>query len=395
MLNLQEARAAPTSTGGALWNLGFRPFYLCASAFAALSIALWASEFAGWLPAGYVRSPIWHAHEMLFGFTLAVVAGFLFTAVRNWTGQPTPSGPLLMTLVALWIAGRIAIVLPFHLAAALINAAFPIAVALAIAVPLARSDNRRNFFFVGLLFILGLAQLSVHGTFLGWVEWTAASALQIGIDVILFVISVMGGRVIPMFTNNGVPGTAAVRDPWIEQAALGSTFLLLVCDLAQVPGPLRTAVLVVAALSHARRWWLWQPLRTTGAPLVWVLHAAYVWIVVHLALRLLAEHELIDESLAIHAFTMGAVGGMTIGMMTRTARGHTGRPLRADASETAMFALVNLAALVRVAGGALVPEAIYVFTVALAGTCWAAAFGLYAVRYWPILTRARADGKPG
>jgi uncharacterized protein involved in response to NO len=151
----------------------------------------------------------------------------------------------------------------------------------------------------------------------------------------------------------------------------------------------------VAAAAHARRLWLWQPWRTRRTPLVWILHAAYAWIVVHLVLRLLADHEVLPASLALHAFTMGAVGGMTLGMMVRTARGHTGRPLVADAHERGMFMLVALAPIVRVAGGALVPEALYLWTVGIAAACWAAAFGWYTIRYAPILTRPRADGKPG
>ena len=397
MLKIEDAkRPTPAPAAGiALWQLGFRPFYLCASGFAALSVALWAAEFSGHLPSGYVHSPIWHAHEMLFGYTLAVVAGFLFTAVRNWTGHPTPSGLLLMAIVALWVAGRVLVAIRMPVAAALVNVAFPIAVAAAIAVPLARAGNRRNYFFVALLLVLGAAQASVHATYLGLVVWEPAASLQIGIDIVLSVITVMSGRVIPMFTNNGIPGTTARRDPWIEMAALGGTFALLLGDLAHVPEPLLAAVMALAAAAHARRLWLWQPWRTTRTPLVWILHAAYAWIVIHLVLRLLAQHEIVAESLALHAFTMGAVGGMTLGMMVRTARGHMGRMLVADAHERGMFVLVALAPIVRVAGGALVPEAHYLWSVGLAGTCWAVAFGWYALRYAPILIRARADGKPG
>ena len=397
MLNIHDSNRSTVApaAGSALWQLGFRPFFLCASAFAALSVALWATEFSGHLPTGYVHSPIWHAHEMLFGFTLAVVAGFLFTAVRNWTGHRTPTGPLLMAIVVLWIAGRVLVAIRMPVAAALVNVAFPLAVAAAIAVPLARAGNRRNYFFVVLLVVLGAAQAGVHATYLGLVVWEPAASLQIGVDIVLLVISVMGGRVIPMFTNNGIPGTAARRDTWVEAAALGGTFALLLGDLAQVPEPLVAAVLALAAVAHARRWWLWQPWRTTRTPLVWILHAAYAWIVVHLVLRLLAQHELVPESLALHAFTMGAIGGMTLGMMVRTARGHTGRPIVADAHERGMFVLVALAPIVRVAGGALLPDALYLWTVGIAGACWAAAFGWYAIRYAPILARPRADGKPG
>jgi uncharacterized protein involved in response to NO len=331
---------------------------------------------------------------MLFGFTTAVIAGFLFTAVRNWTGQPTPSGALLAALGALWVAGRVLVLTPLTVVSASANAAFPIAVAIAIAVPLARSGNRRNYFFVALLTMLGIAELGLHAALLGWIGLPARLTLQSGLDVVLFIIAVMAGRVIPMFTNNGVPGAGAVRNQWVERAALGSTLLLLAADIAQLPPLALASIAVLAALAHGARLWLWRPWRTTRAPLVWILHAAYAWVIVHLALRTLAAFGAVPEPLALHALTIGTIGGMTIGMMTRTARGHTGRPLIADASEVARFGAVQLTAVIRVAGGALLPDR-YLWTIVLAGICWSGGFGLYAVRYWPILTRPRIDGKPG
>ena len=151
---------------------------------------------------------------------------------------------------------------------------------------------------------------------------------------------------------------------------------------------------LIVAVAHAARLYLWQPWRTVATPLVWILHAAYGWIVISLALRSVAALGLIAESLAVHALTIGAIGGMTIGMMTRTARGHTGRPLLADDFDTACFILVQLGALVRVGGGIFFRD-YYVATVIVSGTCWSAAFALYAVRYWPVLSRIRIDGKPG
>ena len=138
------AAGAEARPAFALWNLGFRPFYLGASLFASVSILLWIAEYAGLLPAGYLRDPVWHAHEMLFGYTIAVIVGFLFTAGRNWTGQPTPTGALLAGYFLLWVAGRVSVLTPYPAAAAVVNAAFPIAAAIGLAVPLARSANRRN-----------------------------------------------------------------------------------------------------------------------------------------------------------------------------------------------------------------------------------------------------------
>jgi len=354
---------------------------------------LWIAQYAGVLPAPYVPGPAWHAHEMLFGYTLAVITGFLFTAGRNWSGQPTPTGATLAAFVLLWIAARILVLTRFETAAALVNAMFPLAVAIALAIPLAKSRNRRNYFFVALLVFLGAASLAMHLSWIGVLAWPARASLQVGLDAVLFIIVVMGGRVIPMFTNNGVPGAGATRRPLVERIALGSVLAMLGADVLQTPAAVMAIVALVAAFAHAARLCLWKPWRTLRTPLVWVLHAAYAWIVIYLALRALAAFGLIAESLAVHALTIGVIGGMTIGMMTRTARGHTGRPLVADSFEVTCYVLVQCAALIRVFGGMILSDP-YSAVVA-SGICWSIAFALYAIRYWPILSRARLDGKPG
>jgi uncharacterized protein involved in response to NO len=378
----------------ALWDLGFRPFYFVASVFAALSVVTWALHYSGVLDTGYLYGPFQHGHEMLFGFVLAVMTGFLFTAVRNWSGQTTPTGATLAGLVLLWLAGRLAALTPYALGAGIVNAAFPIAVAIAIGIPLVRSGNRRNYFFIGLLAILAMVELALHATLAGTVEWPLHDTLQVGLDVALIILAVVSGRVIPMFTNNGVPGAGAVRLPAVERAALGALIVLLAADLLLDEPAWILAIAGFAASAHAVRLALWRPWRTMRKPIVWILHAAYAWVVVHLALRALAALDVVPESLALHALTVGAIGGMTIGMMTRTARGHTGRTLDTDRFEVAMYALIQIAAVVRVAFGALLPS-FYLWTVIVAATCWALGFGLYAIRYWPILSRPRVDGKPG
>ncbi|MBK9607426.1 MAG: NnrS family protein [Betaproteobacteria bacterium] len=393
---MEEPRTRPNPAAGgfALWNLGFRPFYLLASAFAALSVLLWIAQYAGWLPAAYLRTPAWHGHEMLYGYALAVVAGFLLTAVRNWTGKPTPSGAPLIALALLWLAGRALVLTPFALTAAVVNAAFPVAVAIGIGIPIVQSRNKRNYFFIALLLLMGLAVLALHLSNMGIVAWPERASLQVGLDVVLFILAVMGGRVIPMFTNNGVPGANATRHPLVEKLALGSVLAVLGADLLQAPPAVIAVLALAAALAHAARLTLWQPWRTTAKPIVWVLHLAYGWIVVHLLLRGFAALGLVSELFAVHALTVGAIGGMTIGMMTRTARGHTGRPLVVDRFEVACYVLVALAAAVRVFGGMLAPQA-YLAMLIASGLCWSTAFALYAVRYWPVLTRPRLDGKPG
>ena len=377
-----------------LWSIGFRPFYLVASSFAAISICLWAAQASGHLPFAYLEGSAWHGHEMLFGYTMAVMAGFLLTAVRNWTGRPTASGGWLCGLAILWIAGRVLVLTPFALTAAVINAAFPAALAVAIGIPLVQARNARNYFFIGLLLGMSALVLTLHLGLQGMIDLPAHADLQLGLDVVLFIMAVMAGRVTPMFTNNGVPGAAAGRQPWIERFALGSVIALFAGDLLQLADSAIAAVAFVAAAAHGARLLLWQSMRTLRTPLVWILHAAYAWIVVHLALRGCAALGWIATSFATHALTTGAIGGLTLGMMVRTARGHTGRRLLADRWEVAMFALVQLAACVRTFGG-VVDSAWYVPAMELGGVLWCAAFALYAIRYWPVLTQARADGRPG
>ena len=236
--------------------------------------------------------------------------------------------------------------------------------------------------------------MGVHLEQLGVVRFPGWAGIQIGLDVVLFIMTVMAGRVIPMFTNNGVPGATATKQPWLEKFTLGATLALLAADALQLQGGLLAVLVGVCGVAHLARWSLWQPWKTLRAPLVWVLHAAYFWIPVHLGLRAVAALGWLPLSAASHALTVGAIGGLIIGMMTRTARGHTGRPLQADRWEVACFAMVLVAALVRV----FVPLAAPAYTmqaILWSAVLWSAAFGLYAVRYWPVLTRPRLDGRPG
>jgi len=185
-----------------------------------------------------------------------------------------------------------------------------------------------------------------------------------------------------------------VRYPVVERIALASVLALFLADLLQMQSTVIAAIALIAVIAHGTRLVLWRPWRTLSTPLVWILHAAYAWIVVHLALRSLSAMEWTGSSFAAHALTVGAIGGLTLGMMTRTARGHTARPLVADRFELAMFVLIQVAAAVRVFGGMASPG-LYTASVQASGLLWVAAFSLYAVRYWPVLTGARLDGKPG
>lgn len=386
-------RWAPTFA--AFWSLGFRPFYWLASCFAAISVPLWALQATGWLPVPYLSGAIWHAHEMVFGYTSAVIVGFLFTAGRNWSGRPTPTGAPLAMLAALWLAGRILVLTPFHWPAAVVNVAFPIAAAIGLASALVPARNHRNYVFIAVLFLLGVASGAIHGQQLGLWEAPAWVGLQVSLDLIVLVIVTVAGRVVPMFTNNASVGSKATGRAWIEHAAIGSVVVLLLSDVFRVPLMAQASLAGVAAGVHGLRFLLWKPWSTLRFPLLWVLHGGYAWIVAHLALRSLAAATgTVLPSLATHALTVGAIGMLTLGMMVRSSRGHTARPLVPSTVDTASFALVAAAAVVRVAGGLLWPAA-HSETVWISAVCWSLAMGGFAWTYWPILSRPRLDGRPG
>ncbi|MGM9514041.1 NnrS family protein [Roseateles sp. DB2] len=382
--------------GFALWQLGFRPFYLLAALQALLMVPLWALQFSGWLPHALIKGAAWHAHEMVFGYALAVVIGFLFTAGRNWSGQATPTGRPLQAMAALWVLARLAVLGPWGWASLLLNVAVPWAAAWGLWQALHKAGNRRNYFFVGLLLLMGLGSALLHLGSMGLLELPVLSSagLPLGLDIVLFMIAVMAGRVVPMFSNNGVPGMQARREPWVEQASLGSVIALLVLDALGVGGGLSFAVLCLALLAHSWRWMLWQPWKTWRNPLVWVLHAAYLWLPVHLGLRIAALLWQLPSGPATHALTVGVIGMITLGMITRTALGHTGRRLQAGPVETTAYLCMFAAALVRVALPLLMPQ--WLMGAALASALlWSLSFALYLWRYAPFLLRTRADGQPG
>ncbi len=364
----------------ALFALGFRPLYLLAGLYAALSVPLWAMQYAGWLPGANL---LWHAHEMLFGYAFAVIAGFLLTAARAWTSRPTPTGAALGAIAALWVLAR-SLAFVSLAAASFVDALFALAVAWGIGRPILESGNR-NWYFIVFVLALGAASVAFR-TY-------PTVALAVGLDIVLLVVAVMGGRVIPAFTNNAVRGAGARRSRWIEYAALGSIGALIFLDIVQWAFA-AAAISLVAAPLHAVRVALWAPLATRGRPILWILHLSYAWVPVHLALRGLAGFELISPLLATHALTVGVIGGLTLGMMTRTSRGHTARPLEVGPWEVAAYVLVHAAAVVRVLFPLAAPGS-YTAFVAFSAGLWFAAFALFTIVYYPILSRPRLDGQPG
>lgn len=376
----------------ALFSMGFRPMYLLAGAFAALSVPLWVAQYAG-LPPLVARypGPLWHAHEMIFGFASAVIVGFLFTAGRNWSGQPTPSGAALGAIAGLWLAARILALSRWPWMSGVFDVAFGLAAAAGLGLALSRARNARNYFFVALLLAMAVLNGVFHLALAGIIEVDLPRLLVVALDVVLFICVVMAGRVIPMFTNNAVPGAGARRDDGIERLSLGMVLVLGAGDVLGAPPIAVAAVAAVAALAHAARLVLWRPLRTRGKPILWILHASYAWVPVHLALRAAAALGFTAPGIASHALAVGVIGGLTLGMMTRTSRGHSGLALEAGVGEISAYALVMAAAVVRVIVPLVLPE----FTlpgVIVSGALWSAAFAVFTVTYWPILSRPALKG---
>ncbi len=381
--------------------LAFRPFYLAAAGFAVLGIVVWSATYAGLVePVGAFGGALGHGHEMLFGFTAAVMVGFLLTAARTWTGLPTLHGRNLAGLLGVWLLGRLAVAcdawLPGWLVAAVDMAFLPLA-ALAVALPILRADNRRNFAFPVILLVLAGVNGASHLSALGLIASDGRRVLQSGFDLVALLLVVIAGRVIPAFGANALPQAGIRTCVPLDRLAITVTFAIWVIDLSDwLRETFGSAVPALAACLHLARWLVWKPWKAIRDPLLWVLYLGYAWIVVYFALRALGADvaALVPEPIALHALTVGAIGTMTLGMMCRTSRGHTGRPLKASYFETALFLLVTIAALVRVAVPLLLPMR-NVEAIVLSAIFWALAYGLFFLRFWPILTRPRIDGKPG
>jgi uncharacterized protein involved in response to NO len=379
----------------ALFNLGFRPFYLLAALLAALGIPLWLAQYFGLLTApAHLSGVAWHAHEMVFGFQLAVITGFLLTAARNWTGLPTPTGALLAALAGLWVAGRLLVLTGPAWLAGIVDVAFLPAVALALWVPLQRSRNR-NRFFVALLLALAGANLAFHLAHAGVLSIDALSPVRFALYVVALIVTIMAGRVVPSFTRNAIPTARSRSHRGLDLTAIALAGAAFAAWLVALPAWLTGPVCVVAAAFHAARLWMWDPWATRYQPILWILHLSYAWIPVALVLMALAAFGAdVPPALADHALSIGAVGGMIMGMITRTARGHAGLPLRVSGPEVVAYVLVHLAAAARVATPLVWPEG-YRLALSASGALWSAAFLLYLLVYVPILSAPRVDGKPG
>lgn len=373
---------------------GFRPFFLLSGAFGALVLPLWMLVFTGkLLPAGPLQGIYWHAHEMIYGFTLAVVAGFLLTAVSNWTGRETVVGPALGGLAALWAAARLLLMLVPGWVGPVVDLCFVPLVVLGIGRPLVATRRRRNYPFAALLMLLWTTDLLVYTDVAGLTPGLGLTAMRAAVWLIVLVILLITGRIVPMFTRNAT-GVQGIRNfPAADGVAVISTAALVPLEFASLPG-ITMGVATLGGIATFVRMIHWGTAHSLRQPLLWVLHLGHAAVGAGLLLRGATLWAGLPTTYAVHAVTVGGIGLLTIGMMARVALGHTGRPIRVGPLVAMSFVALALAALVRV----VVP---WVWPAAMLDGLWAAAllwsvgFGVYTVCYLPILTTPRVDGKAG
>lgn len=386
-----------------LLRLGFRPFFLSGALFSVISIALWLLMYRGiitFVPLG--GGYWWHIHEMIFAFGGAIIAGFLLTAVQNWTGARGAQGNTLLVLIVLWALGRVVLLFPTILGqtlSTLLDLSFLPAVAYVLAKPILAVKQYRNLFFVPLLVLLTIANMQMHAAIHYPSTFTITFAGYAGVMLVTFLMSVMAGRVAPMFTANGTKTPKATPLPWLDFITNGTLAIAMISLLFQpIIGFSTTffgALLIVAGIFQTLRWLRWRPWITLQVPLLWSIHVAMLFIsfgLIVLGASYLSTE--IPSNHAWHLLTVGGMGGLILAMISRVSLGHTGRPLSPPKSMTFAYALVSIATLVRVFGPWGLPEKTLLF-IDISGTLWVVAFAIFTLKYAPMLMSARADGRPG
>lgn len=400
------------SPSAPIWGQAFRPMFLLGALFSAFAIAIWGAGIAAmgagnpiaWLPQydGEVSGRFWHSHEMLFGFAAAIVAGFLLTAVQNWSGQRAINGKALLVVTLVWLAGRVFMLLgglvPWWLIAA-VDLAFLPMVAWYFFKPLYAVKQKRYYFF-SVVMLLMTAMNAVmhwgnHTNNLGIIYWGGHSMSL----MVVLLITVIGGRVMPMFTANGSGTPRVMNLEWLEKSVLGSTWLFVMLFITTLhtllPAWLMGLLCLVTAVLQAIRIIRLRISVTWKVPLLWSLHLAYWFISIGFVLMALYYFGVLSSfSTALHALTVGAIGGMIIAMIARVSLGHSGRPLQPKKVMSVSFILVLVAALVRSVAIFLLPSLTLQFYW-VSAILWAIAFVIFVLAYFNILTTLRPDGRPG
>lgn len=381
----------------AILRLGFRPFFLIAGMVSVIFVAIWLYSFAtGFVPSKIYMPVFWHAHEMVFGFTSAVIAGFLLTAVKNWTGIQTIRGYWLAELVTVWLAARVLPFVDIHpLFAAAISVAFFPFLAIAISVPLVRSGNKTNLVFIPVLLVFAFSDLLFQLAMLDLIDLNPMMAIHLALHMTIILIVLMGGRVIPFFigrtTGTEFPGLPRL----IEQATFISLILWTLSSLTSGFDALPAALFAaIAAVFQGYRLIKWHTSKLWSVPMLWILYLGYSWIFIGLVLQAAGFFISVAPSISIHAMSTGAIGMVTLGMMSRVSLGHTGRNINHTKLLLSAFLLIALTPVMRVLLPALVPE-IYQQAVMVSGLTWIAAFTLFSLVLAPILLKPRVDGRDG
>lgn len=380
----------------ALFNLGFRPFFLLSAISAVILMGIWGLLYTNTIQLNVYYGFIdWHSHEMLFGYSSAVIAGFLLTAVRNWTNVNTITKTPLAILAFLWLMARI---LPFTPAPgaliALFDIAFFVFLIAAIAHPIIKAKQWHNMIMVAILSMFTLADLLVQGQHLGLLSNTAIPGNTLAIYSILMIIQVLTGRVMPFFTRVVVPGTEVVERPLLEKILLITLILLALADTLMLNGLIIALLAAILLVAHFLRVFPWFSKPVLNIPILWVLYAGYLWLIIGFAMKMLVGMELVANNLAIHAWTVGVVGITTYGMMARVSLGHTGREMVPSKLAVFGFYLLFAAAVIRV----IIPlfaMGQYILWVKASIVLWTVAFILFAVAYLPVLIKPRVDGRAG
>jgi uncharacterized protein involved in response to NO len=382
--------------GPALLSAGFRPFFLLSAIWSAIAIPLWLALFSGRSGLPTVLAPtVWHVHEMVFGYAAATVAGFLLTAIPNWTGRMPLQGAPLGGLVLLWLAGRIAVLSSGGIgadAAAVLDLAFLLVFLIVVAREIVAGRNWRNLPMLIALLLLLAGNLLVHLEAVG-LAGTAALGNRLGIATLLMLITLVGGRIVPSFTRNWLvkqKPDARVPAPFggIDRAAMALAGIALAVWVAAPDSAVAPWTALAAGIALAVRLSRWRGAGTLREPLLWVLHLGYGWLA--LGFLLLAADDIwpvLPQTTALHALTAGAIGTMTLAVMTRATLGHSGRPLTAGPCTTAIYVLVTLATLLRLAAPLTMDG--YLTMLTLAGAAWSAAFLLFALLYFRPLALPR------
>lgn len=394
---IEETKNEKETKDFALFALGFRPFFFFAVVFSLLVISLSVVQFSGkTILTSYYTSITWHAHEMLFGYTVAVIAGFLFTAVGNWTGMKMISGRQLILVFFVFLLGRFSVFIPGlpHWFIALSDLIFIPLLALIVSVPIIRAKKWSNLIFIPLLFAMAVANLFVHLSVLGVINTPIVTGSLVMLYLVVFLIVIMGGRVIPFFTERGIKGATTKKWIWIERLSPLSILLLLVVVTAYDDQALVGYFALFAAVVHGIRLFGWYSNDIWQVPLVWILHVAYSWFIVGFIIQSLTIFNFNESLNSYHALTVGGIGIMTLGMMARVSLGHTGREMKLNNWMLLSFILINIAAVIRVILPLFFKDN-YLHLIQAAGVLWAVAFAIFMVIFMPIWIRSRVDGREG